>query len=573
MGLAGAATPTFAQYPTYNNNTGPSSYPIQQQTEAGYQLTNWQDSVPSVPAPAQGHYAVPAPSAPQVQHVAPLQSAQPYSQPAPTGHQPGQMTYGQQPTQMTYGHQQSIAPGCTSCGNAPVSQGYASSCGPAPYAYSAPSIGSSYGCEPGYAAAAGRQRRLGNGLPTGAKPYFFGAGVLIFRRIDDYNRELSHSDATGAGILSTRDAAMRTSGGVEFMFGRYFNCGKNAISASYWGIFPEDQMVARTGAAGDYRPTIFRPVASPEYQMPVAPAAAPGTDSEIYTLYDDATTHRLRRSNNFHNVEINLLGFGVGCASRSFNKSTAGTMFSGSRHGRGHRGGHGFAGNGGYAGDCGSGECGGCEECGSYDCGGECCGDTSRYATGPCGYVAPQCGSRLNLSWLAGVRYFQFDDRLEYAALGMSTAGYTTNVLSYDVATRNRLVGFQVGGRADYCMGARANLYSMAKTGIYGNSAELDSRLGTENYVAYASGNPAMPFQFSRSTNQLAFLTEIGAGGAYRFTPKWSVTSGYRAVIASGVATAVGNVRTQGQTVSGTGIHAQDYIVLHGLDIGALYNY
>jgi opacity protein-like surface antigen len=169
------------------------------------------------------------------------------------------------------------------------------------------------------------------------------------------------------------------------------------------------------------------------------------------------------------------------------------------------------------------------------------------------------------------MRYLQFNDNLEYAAIGVPALG--ANVLSYDVHTRNSLVGFQVGGRADYCVGCRTNLYGLARAGIYNNNARLDSRLGSEIYTAYRTGDPTMPYTFSRSTNQLAFLSELGAGVGYRFSPKWTATCGYRAIVASGVATAVGNVRHQGQTISGTGIRSQDYLVLHGVNIGALYNF
>jgi opacity protein-like surface antigen len=172
---------------------------------------------------------------------------------------------------------------------------------------------------------------------------------------------------------------------------------------------------------------------------------------------------------------------------------------------------------------------------------------------------------------LAGVRYFRFDDNLEYAAIGApALAG---NVLSYDVFTRNHLVGFQVGGRADYCVGNRMNLYSNVKSGIYGNRSNLDSRLGTPAYVAYGTGVPASQFSINRSDNDIAFMNELGAGVGLRLSPKWTANVGYRAVVASGVATAVGNLRYQGQTLAQTQINAKDYIVLHGLNVGAQYNF
>lgn len=591
MGMASATT-AWAQYPTYNPNIGPSSYPVQQpvapvhQPVAGpqqipapynYQLTNWQESVPSVPGPgvapgqheqAAGHIQAPYNQvAPQVNPVPIAPQYAPAQQP---------MQYSQ-PTPMPYAQQQAIAPGCSSCGQAPVSQsmgGYPGYSTGTPYAYSAPSMGYAGGaCGPSVAPMRGH---FAQGLPPGAKPYFFGANALIFRRIDDYNRTLSINDATGAAALSTRDAQLGTMGGIELMAGRYFNCGKNAIVASYWGLYPENEMVAITDAAGGYRSVLFRPWVGPapttgEFQLQMAAAPNTATDPDLYNVYDTATSHRLRRSSNFNNIEINILGFAAGGAARSFNRSTAGTMFSGSRHHMGHHMGQGYGSCGSYGsyGDCGS----SCGSCGDAACNGSCgaCEDNSRYATGPCGYIAPGCASKMNITWIAGVRYLQFEDNLEYAAFGGPTLGAST--VSYDIHTRNHLVGFQIGGRADYCVGSRMNLYGLGKAGIYGNHASMDSRLGTELYTAYTSNDPTMPYSINRRSNDVAFLSELGTGVGYRFSPKWTATVGYRAIVASGVATAVGNIRYQGQSISGTGINAQDYLVLHGLNVGALYNF
>lgn len=404
-----------------------------------------------------------------------------------------------------------------------------------------------------------------NGLPPGAKPYFFGASALIFRRIDDYNRLLSVNDTAGAGVLYTQDSKLGTMAGVELMGGRYFNCGKNAIAVSYWGLFPGSQTTTIVDGGNGLRSRVWRPWAGPnpntgEYQLQMNPAADPVNDPDVYNVYDTATTHVLKRSSQFNNVEINLLGFAVGGASRNFNRATAGSMFAG----RGACGSYGACGPCGYGDACGS----SCGDCGYGSCG--TCEDSSRYATGPCSYVAPGCGSKLNLTWIAGVRYFQFYDNLMYSATGGPTLG--ANYINYDVNTRNHLVGFQIGGRTDYCVGCRMNLYGLAKAGVYGNHASLMSSLGS-TYNAYTSNDPTMPFSFSRSNNGVAFLSELGTGVGYCFTPKWSATVGYRAIVASGVATSVGNLRHQGQTISGTGINAHDSLILHGLNVGALYNF
>lgn len=569
IGLAASAN-SLAQYPAYNYHTAPSSFPVatQQHPQHSAQLNPYQFAAaqdPTVAGNPSSIGTVPAPIAQQPLPTVPDYAPVPMPAPSGSGHsaQSGMVHPGAAPHA---GHYSTVAPGCASCGPAPVSQSFFQGGYGQPYSYSAPSIGWGDQGNCGPACGAGHRGigHFGGGMltmPEAAKPWFFGGGVLIFRRIDDYNRLLSEDDS-GMPILYTEDAALGTMGGFEVMGGRYFNCGKNAIMASYWGLFPENEMVSVFDGADGIRSSIFRPWAGPdpftgEFQLNMTGGATgdPLTDEDVYGLYDTASAHRLRRSSEFHNVEINLLGFAVGCASRNFNRATAGSLFSGTC---GHRGrGLGQA-------DCGNGECG------SSDCG-TCGSAPSRYATGPCCYVAPPCGSRLNLSWLAGVRYFQFNDNLEYAALVVPGLGAET--LSYDVHTQNQLVGFQIGGRSDLCLGSRVNLYSMARAGIYGNNTSLTTSLGTETAYAYESNMPGMEYNISRSDTQLAFLSELGAGVGFRLSSKWTATTGYRAIIASGVATAVGNVRHQGQTIDRINVNAKDMLILHGLDIGAIYNF
>src|SRR5690606_461888 len=138
---------------------------------------------------------------------------------------------------------------------------------------------------------------------------------------------------------------------------------------------------------------------------------APGTPIMIGDWFNNARAHELRRSSNFHNVEVNLLGFAVGGAARNFNMSTAGSLFSG----RGQS-------------NCGA--------CGGAGCG-SCCAP-AKCTTGPCGLIAPTCGSCLNVSWLAGFRYFHFSDNLQYAAsLDDTMVDRSEDDLYYNVDTTN----------------------------------------------------------------------------------------------------------------------------------------
>jgi len=400
------------------------------------------------------------------------------------------------------------------------------------------------------------------GLPCGAKPWFFGGGVLIFNRIDNHNVPLSFRDSDyGPDILGSQSARMGASPGFEVMMGRYFNGGKNAIQASYWGIYPstEERMVTANMPTGLQSRIGFQYLEVPGHGgMPTTYMAS--------EYFNDGFAHGLKRSSNYHNVEVNLLGFAVGCASRNFNMSTAGTMFSGTRGGRG-------AGGCGY---CGGAGCGACYS----DCGSSC--GPSKFATGPCNLTAPACGSRLNMSWLAGFRYFRFSDNLEYSA-SMNDAMITgaPDDLYYHVNTTNDLFGFQFGSMANYCLGQRVNLYANGKVGIYNNHSTMYSNLGTSGGCAIlddtrppVNPNNGQEYCFDEMRDSLAFLSEMGTGVGVRLSSKWTATCGYRAVIVNGVATSPDNIRQSFANYNDIrNYDSSSCLVLHGVNIGALYNF
>ena len=552
------STVAYGQHPNAYNNFAPSSFPMTQQPPtqsvlqslpqvpqhyhgaaplgaSPYQLVGAQDAglaAPPVPPPAAagGQGLLPAPQVP-----APLNEA------VPTVRQPGV------PAPVDYGYQQTIAPSTAACGSAPVS----GACGPT---WGAPSPGPVAGhALLGGGGHGGHDLGQLGSLPCGAKPWFFGAGALIFQRIDNHNVPLSfRDDSYDTDLFTSQSARMGTTGGFEASVGRYFNCGRNAIQAVYWGLYPTEQVVLNSRTApGEYASRIGFGF----LEMSGTPMA-PGDPYAVSDWFNNAYAHELRRSSEFHNVEVNLLGFGVGCASRNFNMSTAGSLFSG-LHGRGNA----------------------CGYCGGAGCGS--CGD-AKFATGPCCLTAPSCGSRLNLTWLAGFRYFHFRDDLQYAAsLDDGVIDRSPDDLYYNVDTTNNLFGFQLGSRADYCVGSRVNLYGNGKVGIYNNRSRLLTRVGTD--LEDATLNDTRPianpgnggaYDFDVTQDQVAFLSEIGSGVGVRLSPKWTGTVGYRAVIVSGVATAPDNIR---QTFANfndvVDYNTRSTLFLHGLNVGALYNF
>ena len=186
------------------------------------------------------------------------------------------------------------------------------------------------------------------------------------------------------------------------------------------------------------------------------------------------------------------------------------------------------------------------------------------------------------MTWIAGFRYFHFSDNLLYAAsLQDSVINRGADDLYYEVNTTNDLFGAQFGSRLDYCIGKRLNTYASAKVGVYNNRANLMSSMGTdfERATLNDTRTPANPsngqtYMFDETKNDLAFLSEIGTGLGIRVSSKWTATVGYRAVIAAGVATSTGNFRETFANYSTVrDFNNTDCLILHGLNVGGIYNF
>lgn len=128
-----------------------------------------------------------------------------------------------------------------------------------------------------------------------------GANFLYMGRDKEDFQQLSFDDTDLVGsVLNTDTANMNWSGGAEVFLGRWFNCGAYGIEARYWGIYPENQgqTVYASGLAGNLN-TVF------DFQ-PLNIGA-----NNVNDLYDAAQAHRVQRSWQFHNVELNMLqGYG-----------------------------------------------------------------------------------------------------------------------------------------------------------------------------------------------------------------------------------------------------------------------
>lgn len=145
--------------------------------------------------------------------------------------------------------------------------------------------------------------------PCGAAPVWYGAptdwfgGVygLVMTRDNENDVWLSYDAAfPDYKLLASRHADMDWGGGFETRVGRYFNCGQNAWELVYWGVFPDvrEANACDCGLVGPLRTWI-------RFDNLVYD---PGTGNQpVDDFFNDVERHRLQRSFQFQNVELNLL--------------------------------------------------------------------------------------------------------------------------------------------------------------------------------------------------------------------------------------------------------------------------
>ncbi len=514
------------------------------------------------------------------------QSAPQYASPAPQQYEQMQVSPGAQYAQPTYSAPDAVPtqPGTSSCpacnsGNCAT---HGIKIGNSPMASTAPAYGfaATDSCysqpEMSYAPSI-----------VSPSPWIFGASGLLFNRLDNQNVRLTTNTQDGANpapapnpyvqsFLSTSDARMQTTGGVQFNAGRYFADGRYAIMGSYWGIFSNPQtatILASDQVNGNLRSnlpfTLRGPTGAFQYGMQM-PAQS------VYDWYDGAFAHRIVRDQEFQSAELNFFSFALGGGARQAYPA-AGGCGSGQRVGFGsgavHSLGGGMAGAG--PGNCGTGNCG------TGNCGNSCQAAPVACSgpTGPCApWYGAQC-SKLRLNMYGGVRWFRFKDSLEYAS-SANDAVFNNGVddFYYRNNVTNNLVGFQLGSLATWCTGTRVNLFGGTNFGVYGNHINATTFAGTSTQSAtILSPNTAFdgrPYDYSSTLSSVALLGEGTLGTGIRISRGWTANASYRLIGVSGVATAVGQIPrdfARGDEI--TRINNQNSLLLHGVSLGANYNF
>ncbi len=380
---------------------------------------------------------------------------------------------------------------------------------------------------------------------NGAPRWFGGIYGLVMDR-DDANEVyfLTAPSTADSLSLSSGDAQMQTSGGYEVRFGRTFGGGNWGVEAIYWELLPDNQSATfnADGVLPAYSTIDYRDVFvdfGDDYPYPagtVRPAPA-----SIFTEGGNIVSAQVDRSFDFQNIELNFISRPIYAG-------------GGLRAGRARP-----FGSGGGLGGCGG---------GSAACGSSCdpCGDSCA--------PQPACGPRLHIGWLAGARYFRFDEslRLTYNRLDPLVPNAGLSTLQHEVSAENDLVGFQLGLNMDYYLSNRLQFETGSRFGLYGNNVSVNQRVYTDfGNGQVGTAGALQDFDIHTSDQVVSFLGEIRAGLAYKLGCHWRVTGGYRGLAASRVALATNQIpfgRSFNGITKANQVQSNGDLILHGAYAG-----
>jgi hypothetical protein len=183
----------------------------------------------------------------------------------------------------------------------------------------------------------------------------------------------------------------------------------------------------------------------------------------------------------------------------------------------------------------------------------------------PWGY--DNCG--WNMTWLAGIRYFKFDENLLWTSVaGGFNLGDNGGVdqANINVHCENDLWGVQWGVVLGYRFGCHLSLFAVPKVGIYCDDAESQSR--------YYRGDGVVGFDITGHKDTCSFLGSLDLGLAYDIGCHWSIVGGYRIVAVSGIALSdnqIPHFLAASDEFADTKVNGD--LIVHGAFFGATFRY
>jgi len=143
-------------------------------------------------------------------------------------------------------------------------------------------------------------------------------------------------------------------------------------------------------------------------------------------------------------------------------------------------------------------------------------------------------------SWLAGIRYFQLDEQLNFTAQGENNNSSSDNgprFFDYQAKTQNQLTGLQVGGDLWLNLIPGVKVGSELKAGIFGNHATQNTQITANSLPAF--GIPSIDER--ASDGRTAYLVQLSTQAVYRLTYAWTIRGSHQLIYVDNVALAPEN--------------------------------
>jgi hypothetical protein len=174
----------------------------------------------------------------------------------------------------------------------------------------------------------------------------------------------------------------------------------------------------------------------------------------------------------------------------------------------------------------------------------------------------------VQLGWLAGFRYFLFDEEFIFGA----------DEDPYQINVTNQLFGFQIGAGGDFLITQCLRTFANVRMGLFGNSIDHRSQIYGPAGHAYinnpGSSADGVTWDFYSYKADVAFLGELNLGGSWQLCDWARIVGGYRAVALTGVALTTEQIPTYFADVGGVrDIDSNGSLILHGAFAGLELNY
>ena len=150
-----------------------------------------------------------------------------------------------------------------------------------------------------------------------------------------------------------------------------------------------------------------------------------------------------------------------------------------------------------------------------------------------------QRGVGWSQTWIGGLRFLNIDEDFDFLSVAqIETAGADTGVNwgSYEVKTRNRLLGLQLGTE----LTSRHSRFEWGVSGKFGGYVNFGESLTRilSNDAADPRGVNIPAILANDSESRAAFVGEAGLFGVYRIAPAWAFRGGIQVMWVEGLALA-----------------------------------